>query len=65
MENKHSAAAALSSIDGEDVTTWALPEGAIARLGTGSCSGVWHFHPTGSPLQSAQRLDSGYTNSRR
>lgn len=35
MENKNSAAAALPSIDGEDVTTWALPEGAIARLGRG------------------------------
>ena len=36
MENKNSTAAALRSIDGEDVTTWALPEGAIARLGRGS-----------------------------
>ena len=35
MENKNSAAAALPSIDSEDVTTWALPEGAIARLGRG------------------------------
>ena len=36
MENKNSTAAALRSIDGEDVTTWALPEGSIARLGRGS-----------------------------
>ena len=36
MENKNATAAALRSIDGEDVTTWALPEGAIARLGRGS-----------------------------
>ena len=36
MENKNSTAAALRGIDGEDVTTWALPEGAIARLGRGS-----------------------------
>lgn len=46
MENKHSAAAALSSIDGEDVTTWALPEGAIARLGRGSVLGR-AFSPDG------------------
>ena len=35
MENGNSAAAAPRSINGEDVTTWALPEGAIARLGRG------------------------------
>ena len=46
MENKNSAAAALSSIDGEDVTTWALPEGAIARLGRGSVRGR-AFSPDG------------------
>ncbi|MXZ00759.1 hypothetical protein F4Y93_08975 [Candidatus Poribacteria bacterium] len=40
MENKNSAASALLSIDGEDVTTWALPEGAIARLGRGSVRGM-------------------------
>ena len=35
MENRNSAGTALRSIDGEDVTTWALPEGAITRLGRG------------------------------
>ncbi len=46
MENKNSTAAALRSIDGEDVTTWALPEGAIARLGRGSVRDM-AFSPNG------------------
>ena len=46
MENKNSAAAALPSIDGEDVTTWALPEGAMARLGRGSVRDM-AFSPDG------------------
>ena len=45
MKNKNSAAT-LRSIDGEDVTTWALPEGAIARLGRGSVDNV-AFSPDG------------------
>ena len=36
MENRNSFAPAPRSVEGEDVTTWALPEGAIARLGQGS-----------------------------
>ena len=46
MENRNSTAAVLRSIDGEDVTTWALPEGAIARLGRGSV-GSMAFSPDG------------------
>ena len=46
MKNKNSAAAAMPSIDGEDVTTWALPEGAIARLGRGK-GGNMAFSPDG------------------
>ena len=46
MENKNSAAAALPNIDGEDVTTWALPEGAMARLGRGK-GGDMAFSPDG------------------
>ncbi len=46
MENKNSTAAALRSVDGEDVTTWALPEGAIARLGRGSVRDM-AFSPDG------------------
>ena len=33
MENKQSENLAPVSVGGGDVTTWALPEGAIARLG--------------------------------
>ena len=52
MENKNSAAAAaLPSIDGEDVTTWALPEGATARLGRGSVGTIWHSHQMDSTSQ--------------
>ena len=46
MENKNPTAAALRSVDGEDVTTWALPEGAIARLGRGK-GGDMAFSPDG------------------
>ncbi|RKU09210.1 hypothetical protein C6503_21975 [Candidatus Poribacteria bacterium] len=46
MENKNSAASALPNIDGEDVTTWALPEGAMARLGRGSVRDM-AFSPDG------------------
>ena len=35
MENKQSQNLAPVSVDGDDVTTWALPEGAVARLGRG------------------------------
>ena len=52
MENRNSAAAALLSIDnenGEDVTTWALPEGATARLGRGSVRDM-AFSPDGQHL---------------
>ena len=36
MENRKIRATTLSGPDDTDVTTWALPEGAIARLGQGS-----------------------------
>ncbi len=36
MENRNSLTPTPLSVEGEDVTTWALPEGAIARLGRGS-----------------------------
>ena len=49
MENKNSAASTLPSIGGEDVTTWALPEGAIARLGRGRNNDV-AFSPNGQYL---------------
>ena len=46
MENKNSAAAAPRSVAGEDVTSWALLEGAIARLGRGSIRDM-AFSPDG------------------
>lgn len=49
MENKKSTAAALRSVGGEDVTEWALPEGAIARLGRGR-AGDMAFSPDGRSL---------------
>ena len=35
MENRQSQNLAPVNANGDDVTTWALPEGAIARLGRG------------------------------
>ena len=49
MKNNNSAAAALRSINGEDVATWALPEGAIARLGRGNVIDM-AFSPNGQCL---------------
>jgi len=46
MENRSSFAPALGSVGGEDVTTWALPETAIARLGRGSVRDM-AFSPDG------------------
>ena len=46
MENRNSFAPAPLSVEGEDVTTWALPEGAIARLGRGSVRDM-AFSPDG------------------
>ena len=40
MPNRNSFTAAPRSIEGEDVTAWALPDGAIARLGRGSASDI-------------------------
>ena len=49
MENRNSFAPAPRSGEGEDVTTWALPEGAIARLGRGSVRDM-AFSPNGQHL---------------
>ena len=46
MENKKLVTPASGSADGDDVTTWALPEGAIARLGQGEV-GTIAFSPDG------------------
>ena len=44
MESKQSQNLAPVSVDGDDVTTWGLPEGAIARLGRG-CNPDFAFSP--------------------
>ena len=46
MENRNSFARVPHNIENEDVTTWALPEGAIARLGRGSVRDM-AFSPDG------------------
>ena len=46
MENRNSPAPAPRSVGSEDVTTWALPEGAIARFGRGSIRDM-AFSPDG------------------
>ncbi len=49
MESRNSLAAVPRSVEGENVTTWALPEGAIARLGRGR-AGDMAFSPDGKSL---------------
>ena len=46
MENRNSLTPTPLSVEGEDVTMWALPEGAIARLGRGSVRDM-AFSPDG------------------
>ncbi len=49
MENRNSLSAAPRNVENDDVTAWALPEGAIARLGRGSV-GDMAFSPDGQYL---------------
>ena len=46
MENKKTQAGTLLNLDDSDIATWALPEGAIARLGRGKSNDV-AFSPNG------------------
>ena len=55
MENRNSFAPAPRSVEGEDVTTWALPEGAIARLGRGSVRDM-AFSPDGQSFAVASEI---------
>lgn len=55
MENRKSFAPAPRSVEGEDVTTWALPEGAIARLGQGLVEAL-AFSPDGQHLAVGTRV---------
>ena len=55
MENRQSIIPALRPFDDTDVTTWELPEGAIARLGQGGLRDV-RFSPDGSYLAVATEI---------
>ena len=46
MKNRNSFVRVPHNIENEDVTTWALPKGAIARLGRGSVRDM-AFSPDG------------------
>ena len=50
MQNRPSLTSALRSVDDTDVTTWELPDGAIARLGRGWITGGMAFSPDGEAL---------------
>ncbi len=49
MDSKKSIISSPKRVGGDDVTTWALPEGAIARLGRGSVPAM-AFSPDGQSL---------------
>ena len=55
MKNKEPLTSTLHSVEDEDVTTWALPEGAIARLGRGSVRDI-AFSPNGQYLAVASAI---------
>ena len=56
MEEKKLVPPAPIGAGGDDVTTWALPEGAIARLGRGMCSNNMAFSPDGQYLAVGTRV---------
>ena len=64
MENRNTQAATPLNLDDRDIAKWALPEGAITRLGRGKNNDV-AFSPDGQYSLLGRGLDSGYTNSRR
>ncbi len=55
MENRKPLASALRSVEDTDITTWELPEGAIARLGQGWLHDV-EFSHDGAYLAIATRI---------
>ncbi len=55
MQNKKIVVPAPAGVGGDDVTTWALPEGAIARLGRGQI-GKMEFSPDGTHLAVPTRI---------
>ena len=56
MENKTTSTPVLRPLDDTDTTTWNLPEGATARLGTGWISGGMTFSPDGESLVVASTI---------
>ena len=55
MQDKKIVVPAPAGVGGDDVTTWALPEGAIARLGRGQI-GKMEFSPDGTHLAVPTRI---------
>ena len=55
MENRKPITPALKPVDNTDVTTWELPEGAIARLGRGRLVDM-SFSPDGRYLAVATTI---------
>ena len=55
MENRNLSTPALRPLDDTDVTTWELPEGAIARFGRGQI-GKMAFSPDGTHLAVPTRI---------
>ena len=55
MKNKKLVTPASGSADGDDVTTWALPEGAVVRLGQGLVEAL-AFSPDGHYLAVGTRI---------
>ena len=57
MENKKLVPPSSGSTDGDDATTWALPEGAVARLGQGRVEAL-AFSPDGHYLKIKQLFET-------
>ncbi len=62
MENKTTSTPVLRPLDDTDITTWNLPEGATARLGTGWISGGMTFSPDGQALVVATTIGCWWYN---
>ena len=56
MEERKLVTPVPVGVSGDDVTTWALPEGAIARLGRGVCFNNMAFSPDGQYLAVGTRV---------
>lgn len=56
MKNRKHATSVFGHVDSTDITTWNLPEGATARLGTGWINGGMTFSPDGKSLVVASTI---------